>query len=236
MGAHLLLLGACAGTLTTITGVGGGMLLVLALSVVEGPHAALAMTAPALLLGNLHRATMFRADLDRRVAGLFVAGALPGSVLGGLFAASVAPEAIRVLLVLVTGLAAARQLGWWRFEPSARHVLPLAALTGALGAMAGGAGLLVAPLLLAMGLSGRAFVATGAVVAVAMHVGRLAAYAVGGMITADVLVAAAVLAAAILAGNLAGERARARIGETWSTRLSWASLLGCVAVSLAGLR
>ena len=54
----LAALGTIAGILTTLAGQGGGLFLLLAIAALVGPHEALAITAPALLLGNLHRAVL----------------------------------------------------------------------------------------------------------------------------------------------------------------------------------
>ena len=82
-----------AGLLTTVAGLGGGILMLLAVSLATDPKVALVATAPALLAGNLHRAFLFRGDVDRRVARAFALGAFPGSVLGGalLFSAHAPP-------------------------------------------------------------------------------------------------------------------------------------------------
>src|SRR5438045_2862535 len=61
MHAVLLALGIASGILTTLAGQGGGMALLLACSALFGPRFAIALTTPALLLGNLHRAALFRA-------------------------------------------------------------------------------------------------------------------------------------------------------------------------------
>src|SRR5689334_20783752 len=103
----MLLLGLGAGVLTTIAGQGGGLVLLLACSAIFGPHAALAVTAPALLMGNLHRAFMLRAYVDRKVALRVIAGALPGALVGGLLSGVIPSWALRVLLVGMTGLAIA---------------------------------------------------------------------------------------------------------------------------------
>ena len=80
--AMVLLLGVLSGVLTTLAGLGGGMLLLLAIALLSSPQTALAVTAPALLLSNLHRAWVYRAHIARPVAVPFALGALPGSVLG----------------------------------------------------------------------------------------------------------------------------------------------------------
>ena len=84
----LCILGFLAGGLTTVAGMGGGVMLVLALSLVASPVEALAITSPALLIGNLHRVAVGRRAIDRAVARPFVLGALPGSLLGGLLSST----------------------------------------------------------------------------------------------------------------------------------------------------
>src|SRR5688572_1452872 len=61
--ALVVLLGIAAGFLTTVAGMGGGLLLVTALAVVWGPHVALPVTSLALLVGNLHRLALYRRHL-----------------------------------------------------------------------------------------------------------------------------------------------------------------------------
>ena len=82
----LALLGAAAGLLTSIAGQGGGLLLLIACSMLDGPHAALAMTAPALLCGNAHRAWLHRRTIDWPIALRLIVGGLPGAIIGGLVA------------------------------------------------------------------------------------------------------------------------------------------------------
>jgi uncharacterized protein len=87
----LLALGLAAGVLTSLAGQGGGLFLLIACSALHGPRVALAMTAPALLLGNLHRAWIYRRTVDRPIAWRMTLGGLPGAVLGGLVAGAM-PE------------------------------------------------------------------------------------------------------------------------------------------------
>lgn len=231
----LLALGFLAGGLTTVAGMGGGVLLVLALSLATSPVEALAFTSPALLVGNLHRLALGRHAVDRQIAAPFVVGALPGSLIGGLLAVAVPPALLQALLVVTTGLALARALGWWSFRPRASALVPAGAAIGAAAATTGSAGVLVAPLMHAAGLTGARYVATTAAAAVAMHIGRILGYGAGGHVTAATLTGAAWLAAAILAGNAAGERLRPHLSPKTSTYLELGVLLVCVALALAGL-
>src|SRR3954463_16054821 len=102
MNLALPLLGLAAGVLTTLAGQGGGLFLVVACSAVVGPHAALAMTAPALLLGNAHRAITFWRAIDRRIAARIIAGALPGAIAGGFVAGVVPVWTLKIMLVAMT--------------------------------------------------------------------------------------------------------------------------------------
>jgi uncharacterized membrane protein YfcA len=231
----LIPLGILAGILTTIAGLGGGILLQVALSLVVGPRLALAITAPALLVGNLHRAILYRAHIDRAVARSFVIGALPGSVVGGLAAVVLPTWAMQGLMVAMAALAVSRHFGWWRWKPSAAVMVPAAAGIGAVSATSGGAGLLVSPLMLSAGLSGERYVSTVAVSAVAMHVGRFAAYSVGGLVSAHTLGLAAGLTVAILVGNTVGARLRTSISATLAPRIELGVLGVATALALAGV-
>src|SRR5688500_8849129 len=104
----LVPLGLTAGALTTVAGLGGGLLLLLVLSLVWDAHTALAVTAPALLIGNFHRAWMFRSKIDRRVARAFVTGAFPGALVGALFAIAVPEPVLHAMMLAMTLLAIAR--------------------------------------------------------------------------------------------------------------------------------
>lgn len=231
----LLLLGALSGALTTVTGMGGGVLLLLVLSLLTSPAEALAITSPALLVGNAHRLAMHWRDVDRRVGGALALGALPGSALGGLLAVAVPTVVLEALLVLTTALALARTFGYLSFKPGARALLPAGFGIGVATATTGGGALMLSPLLLATGLTGARYVATAAAVAVAIHVGRLLGYGAGGLITRETLIAAAILAVAIIAGNALGQRLRRHIDAAAGARLELGVLLVCVALALAGL-
>jgi uncharacterized membrane protein YfcA len=236
--APLLLLstlGLLAGLITTLAGLGGGLMLVLSLALLHDPHTALVVTAPALLLGNLHRLTLFRGHLSLDVAGRLAVGALPGAFLGGLVAVGLPPQVLKALMSGMVLLLWVR-----RFLPNGgrlpRWVLtPAGAGIGALTAASGGAGILVTPLILASGVTGDAFIATAATSAVAMHFGRLAAYGSGGLVDGQSLAWAAVLGGAIPFGNLLGRRIRRQISEAAAMRCTYVALAGCVGLALVGV-
>jgi uncharacterized membrane protein YfcA len=231
----LAILGLLAGALTTLAGQGGGLFLLLICSVLLGPRSALAITAPALLLGNLHRAVLFRSAIDRSVAVRMVMGAVPGAFFGGLLAGALPEWTLQVILVGLTGLAIARALRWLSFDVPRWSLGPAGFVIGSLTGTAGGAGVLFAPVMLSAGLKGRAFIGTIATVAFATHAGRVVAYASNGLFTRELLLPIVVVSAAISVGNALGERLRARLSDITTTRLEYGVLVVCMGISMAGV-
>ncbi|MBX3275892.1 MAG: sulfite exporter TauE/SafE family protein [Sandaracinaceae bacterium] len=228
-----LAIGLAAGTLTTVAGMGGGMLVVVALSLVTSPLEAIAVSAPGLLVSNAHRAWLFRASLDRKVAGAFILGAAPAALAGSLVAIALPDAVLTWILVTVSLLATARALGWIRVVPGPRTLAPAGAVTGGLAAVSGAG--LVGPVLLAAGLRGDVYVATASASAFAMHLGRIVGYGAGGLFDARSLELSALVLVGLLGGNFAGQWVRERIGEARSDQVGYAAMFALVALSLANL-
>jgi hypothetical protein len=231
----LLPFGLFAGALTTVAGLGGGQLLVLALAALWDPRTALVVSAPALLAGNTHRLWLYRNRLDLRVGGAFATGALPGSILGGIVAVGLPQAVIHGLILTATAAAISRALGLWSWTPKRRALLPMGFVIGTVCATSSSAGLLVAPLLLATGLAGETYVATSALCAASMHIGRLSGYGLGGALTWPLLGTSLVLALCIVAGNLLGDRLRRRLAPRAGRWIEHGVLVACVALALVGL-
>lgn len=231
----VVLVGVVAGAMTTITGTGGGLFITLVLSLVWGPHAALATGATALLVGNLHRLWTLRHSLETRVMPVLAVGGLVGAAIGGLVTAAASPATIRWLLVAVTILAAVKAAGWVRFELSRAALVPGGLAVGFVSATTGGGGLLLAPLMLTAGLRDLAFLSTGTTVAISLHVGAVGSYASAGMLDGRTFVMAAALAVGIVAGNETGFRVRPKIPERWREASTWIVLVSGLVLALAGL-
>lgn len=232
----LAVLGVGCGVLTTVAGLGGGVLMLAAVSAAQDPKVALAATAPALLLGNVHRVWLFRADLDRAIARRFAVGALPGSLSGGILLGRVPDRWLAVLLVGTTGLALARLCGLRVPSPRRGALVPAGFGIGALSATAGGAGILAAPLLMSLGLTGASYVATAAAASVVMHLGRLVSYGATGLFSAAILRTAAVLTATVLVGNALGKRVRTHLSPQGGVRLEAAVLAVATGLAVLALR
>lgn len=230
----LVVLGLMAGVITTLAGMGGGTLLVLALALLEDPVTALAVSTPALMLGNLHRVLLYPRQVVWPEAWRMAVGGIAGAVGGGLLVSGLPEAFISTLMLLVVALAMAKHFGL-RLHPPQDATLPVAAVCGVISATAGGAGTIVGPYLLSRGLSGVPYVATGAVTASSIHIGKLSAYASTGISTWETLIQGLVLAALIAIGNVLGERLRRRVGEHRQKRLQLGVMVACAGMALAGL-
>jgi len=230
-----LVLGVGAGTVTTIAGFGGGMLLALALATWLGPAAALVVAAPALGIGHIHRAYLYRDDVDAKVARRFAVGAVPGAIVGGLLAASVPESFLAVALALGAGLAVVQALGWIPRELGQRAVVPGAAGVGLLAASCGGGGVLLPPTLMSAGLSGRTFVATASVGALVIQAVRISTYGASGMVAWWHVPLMGAVALGALGGNLVGRRVADRLDERWMTHATRATLGVAVGLGLWNL-
>lgn len=228
-------LGVLAGMLTTVAGIGGGLVMTLVLAALWDPHAALAVTAPALLLGNVHRLGLFREHLDMTRSLRLAGPAALGALAGGLVTVALPDLALRGLLLAVTGLALVRERGWIRIPAGRAWTVGGGLLLGFVTATTGGGSLLLAPLLLTTGLRGAGFIATGAMIAASIHVARILAYGGTGLLGVDVLPLAVVLGIAVLLGNLGGRRLRPRLGDRACHRLTWVVLIGGLLLALLGL-
>ena len=229
-------LSVLAGAITTVAGMGGGMLLLLALAAWWDPAMALAVTAPALLLGNAHRAFLFRREVQWPTALRFAGAAVPGAIIGGALAVSFPGWLIQGLMVVMTLLALAKGVGWIKVKPPQAALVPTGGVVGVLTGASGGAGILMAPVLLATGLVRDAYVGTVAVCAAMMHAGRIISYGAGGLITADTLLYAGLAAAGILGGNFVGRYLR-RFTLSWPAGLiEHVTLASCVVVALLGIK
>lgn len=227
--------GVVAGTFTTLAGAGGGVMLVVGLSAFMGPHAALAVTSPALLASNAHRAFMFRASVDRSVALRFLSGALPAALAGGVLAARVPEGWVRGAMVLFTIVGLLRALGAFRVRLVPASLVAGSAVVGLVSASAGAAGFLVAPLIMAAGLSGTRYVATIAVCGTVLHAGRVAGYGLGGLLSTTHVAQSLCLLAGLLAGNALGKRLRVHTTERVETALEVGSVVLCAVLALAGV-
>jgi uncharacterized protein len=228
-------LGLAAGALTTVSGMGGGLLAVFVLSVAIGPKAALVVSACALLIGNAHRMWLYRADVDRTVARRLLLGLVPGTLLGAWLAAGMSDNVIRIVMLVAAFASLVRALSGAKWTLPPQSLTPAAAVVGFFAATAGGAAALLGPVMLSSGLTGRRYLAVTAVGAMAMHSVRIVGYGAAGLWHASYLPLIAALAAAILVGNLLGRRLRDVVPERAGNAIEVLTPCVCAALAVAGI-
>jgi uncharacterized protein len=225
----ILFVGLAAGALYGAFGAGGAAFAtpVLALAGVPG-MVAVASPLPALLPAALvsARSHLRQGTLDRRVAGLAVAGGLPGTLLGGLASAFVDAHVLVLLSAVVLLAVGVRVL----LPDPAGHadrcadrrgrgevVAGLAFAVGLLtGLLANGGGFLLVPaFVLVLGLSTVMAAGTSMVVAGFLSLPTLAVHSSLGHV--DWMVAA-VFALGAVPGLLAGRRAAERVSTDVARR------------------
>jgi uncharacterized protein len=229
------LLGIGAGVLTTVAGIGGGLVLVLVLGLVWDPVTALACTAPALLLGNLHRMLLYRRSVNWGVARAFAAGALPGAVGGALLMVAVPRLLIEVTLLVLTVTSLGIALAKLTLRPPNVAMTPAGFFIGGLTGTSGGAGMLVAPLFLSSGLAGDSYVGTSAMSGVVLHLGRIAGYGADGLFDLRRVGFAAAIGVGLISGNFLGRRLRALTARLPPSSVEHAALVVMVLLALAGI-
>jgi uncharacterized membrane protein YfcA len=103
----LVPLGIAAGMLTTLTGAGGGMFLLVVMALVWDPLTALTVSALALLVGNSHRLWLFRQEVSRKVLIPMLCGGIPGSLLGSTLAVALPAAALHGIMLAMAALSLA---------------------------------------------------------------------------------------------------------------------------------
>lgn len=227
----LIALGCLAGGVTTWVGLGGGVALTLILAVWFGPEAALAVAAPALWVGNAHRLFLFGRSLHRRAFRWLGVSAAIGALVGGVLATALSESVLRILLMLAPALAL---ISAFEVPRGVRRIVsvPFGLAAGVASATSGGGGALMGPALLSWGLKAEAFLATSSAIALAIHSGRIIAYATGGWVTTDRLLMAAVVAMCVPIGNLGGRWLRLRTSEVV---LDWGLRSAAVGLAVLGV-
>jgi uncharacterized membrane protein YfcA len=232
----IVVCGIVAGVVSTIAGQGGGLLALLALAGVMGPKEALVLTAPALAIANIHRAWLYRDQVQWNIVGRLSLTVLPASLIVGTLALRAPVLLLRALLFVATGLALAKSFKWLSFRIPRVLFLPAGALIGAFGASSGGAGLLLTPVLISAEITGEALVGTTAATALVLNGGRLIGYTLGGSFGPSLVVLAAWMTVSIIAGNQLGHRVRKWLSERQLRNVELSSMVVATTLMLLGAR
>lgn len=185
----LLLLAAALPTAVVggVVGFGTGLAMLPLVVWAVGVRAAVPVLSIALLVGNVSRAWWSRHELDWRVIGAYLAGALPTAVLGSVLYVGARVEWLSRLMGLVL-LASVPVRRWLERGPRRmrlHHFPVLGAVTGFLSALVAAIGPVNTPFFLGYGLRRGAYVGTEAVCAAAVHLVKTLVYGRYALVTPE---------------------------------------------------
>jgi uncharacterized membrane protein YfcA len=226
--------------LSTVSGLGGALLLVPLLTFALGAPQAVAVVTPVMLVNNLAKVVMMRAHVERRALLLLMIGAVPGAAVGA-FSVGVIPDdwlqrGLGVWLIGYAALAAwqclkeatagdasltARQ----RFPEAAEgepgregfeirghcKLIAHGAVSGVMSGALGVGGGIAATGLRDYGLSKQTFVATVGVVSIAMQMTKIPVYVGTNTLPSALLPLAAALAGVAVLSTRMGTRLLAKM-------------------------
>ncbi len=234
---QIALVALIAGTLDTVAGFGGALLLLPVLVLIAGGTDAVLLAAIIPLGWNIPRLILLRGAVDWRSAGLFALGVLPGALVGGHILASLDPDTLRTAIgamLILFGAYYVLRLYLELPEPRGlgTTIFPVIGLVaGIMGSILGaGDGQLAAGALGGAGMSVRDISATGGAIGGISSVSRLISYAASGLLHEGLIIPGAIGVAAACAGTFLGIRFSGR------SRDSTLELLIGSALVLAGIR
>ncbi len=193
-------------------GVGGAMLLTAMLLLFMPAPEAVAVIAPAMVINSAVTFWVHREHVDWTGARRLITTVVPFALLAALFTDDIDHELLQALIGLAILAALAIQYGLGQtIRVRRKGLYAWGTAVGTLGGLAGTAGPPLALALRSYGQSGRAFVATAALVKALLHVPRVPAYASTGLLSGNLVPLAVSLAAVSIAGVWAGKQLLERL-------------------------
>ncbi|MDA1258810.1 MAG: sulfite exporter TauE/SafE family protein [Chloroflexi bacterium] len=204
-----------ASTVAAVAGFGGAVVLLPILVWAFGVQDAIPVLTVAQLIGNSSRVWLNRSELSLPVVRWFAMGAVPTAILGGLiFATAPADALVRILGAFLLLTAAYRHTSFGKHTHiGLRGFLPLGGVSGAISALVGTAGPIMAPFFLMYGLVKGAYIGTEASAAVVMHVTKLGVYGGYALLELRTALAGVGIGLVMTVGSFAGKRILTRLPE-----------------------
>ena len=218
----------CASVVASVAGTGGGVILLPVLVSVFGVREAVPLYAVILFSGNLSRVGMNWREIDFKVVGWFVLGAVPAAAVGSwLFTRMPDVGLLRILGAFLLGSVA------WRYlrratKPGfpAHRFLGLGVVFSTISGVVGSAGPFLAPFYLSYGLAKGAFIGTEALGTAAMHITKLATYQSLGAMSGSIWLRGLALAPVMIVGSYVGKRILERIPSAAFVRIVEVTIAG----------
>jgi uncharacterized membrane protein YfcA len=202
----LALIGIIVGTMHTLGGLAGGVMLSILLAPMLGVEQVVPVVSVALLYGGLSRLFVFRHSIDWRIYRWLMIAAAPGIVAGSAIFSFLPPRAISGTLgvfLLVTTIAR-RTLRGAHFEIGRTGFAVLGSIFGVVSGMTVGGGMLLVPFLLGAGLTGERFVAIVGAIGFTMSVIKVASFGSFSLLGLKTVVIGSVTGLCVVPGTYVG--------------------------------
>ncbi len=222
-----------AATLSGMTGIGGGTILIAVLYAIGLlPAVAVPLHAGVQLVSNASRTVAFFRHVDWTSFKWFLLGAIPAPFLVAPMVVQANPDWIRLTM------AAFILLTLWPRALSFIHIygrigmLSAGALAGGVGMIVGATGMLIAPFFLQPGWPKERVIATLAVCQTCVHLLKITAFAAYGFNVFEHWMWLLPMCLAVMAGTWLGKQLHGRIDER-QFQLAFKCILGMLALKLA---
>ncbi|WP_210496649.1 sulfite exporter TauE/SafE family protein [Microvirga antarctica] len=203
----LLIVGAIASSIFgAISGFGGGLMVTPFLVPVVGFKGIVPVMTIAMIFGNGMRLWVYRRSVQPRFIGIISIAVIPGIVVGTMIYDSLSPRmaAAVIGLFLIASIPLRWALKSKPIEPTPPRIAIVGFVFGIITGSSTGAGVILLSLLLGMGLSGTALIATDAVVGVLVNLMKTVMFGGLDLIDRDRLLIGVAVGLAMMPGAFVG--------------------------------
>lgn len=174
----LLFIGSfLAAAISGAAGFGGALLLLPLLAKTIGTTLAVPILTIAQLIGNLSRVSFGMKQIKWQPVLIFIAGAIPMSVMGAFSFVAVSKDLItRIIGLVIVIFVALKYFKLLKFQPNNWTMLIGGGTVGLISGLVGSAGPIGAAIFLSLNLHPISYIASEAVTAVAMHISKTIVY------------------------------------------------------------
>jgi len=202
--------------ISTLAGGGSSLVLIPIVGLMLGAAAIPPVVTIGCMFGNLERTFAYRQRINWQVIRWELPGALVGSILGAFTLTKLNLEWLSILVglfLIAFGISFILKKETKSFPVSAWYFLPGGFIYAFLSGIIGGAGPLLAPFYLNYGLEKEELLATQSMTRGVIHIVKMIAYAVFGILTLPYLGYGVLIGIAALPGNWLGHLVLKKISE-----------------------